>query len=131
MHDFLRKYLIACNAFLVPNTYKTRADLDIKYTITREERVIFFIKHFSNWSILHRNALAACLDPRLRNIHYRGSYHYQIQYTFAAMRRSNMKTSCVDRSQEYCEPLQRKLKSKTSSTLSILWIVMRLPKETS
>ena len=33
-----------------------------------EERVIFFIRHFSSWSTLHRNALAAraaCLDPRL------------------------------------------------------------------
>ena len=33
-----------------------------------EERVIFLIGHFSNWSTLHRNALAAraaCLDPHL------------------------------------------------------------------
>ena len=47
-----------------------RADLDIiKYTIARiQERVIFFIRHFSSWSTLHCNALAAwaaCLDPRL------------------------------------------------------------------
>ena len=33
-----------------------------------EERVTFFIRHFSNYYILHRNASAAraaCLDPRL------------------------------------------------------------------
>ena len=36
-----------------------------------KERVIFYVRHFSNWSTLHRNALAAwaaCLDPR-RTLH--------------------------------------------------------------
>ena len=48
---------------------KSMVDLAIKHNIITTRVFIFFIRHFSNCSILHRNALsarAACLDWRLK-----------------------------------------------------------------
>ena len=37
--------------------HSPRVDLDIKHIIIRRESILAFIKHFSNWFILHRWSL--------------------------------------------------------------------------
>ena len=66
-NDF--KYIVVSSGAALIHFYirfkKSRAGLDIKHSITAGE---LFIRHFSNYNIVHRSALAAwaaCLDPRL------------------------------------------------------------------